>query len=112
MNTSTGFPKLDPGQFAVLQTDPRTGVPLASDGTWATTGQAYYRVFPSLEAAEEFCVASLREKRDSEWSIYDHTAAHVKSFRDSEYWQTLNEQMCSGRSVSAWRRLLNRIRGK
>jgi hypothetical protein len=109
MQIPRDFPKLDAGHFAVLQTDPRTGVPLAHDENWAKPGQAYFRVFPSLEEAEAFCVARLSERRNTEWWIFDYQGAQIKSFMDSEYWHALAAQEISNRPTSFWRRLLNLI---
>ncbi len=104
------FPKLDASHFAVLQTEPRTGFPLAQDESWAKPGQAYYRVFPSLQEAEAFCAARLSERPNTEWWVFDYQGAQIKSFLDPEYWNSLVEQEVANRPTSFWRRLFNRFR--
>ena len=106
------FPKLEAGEFAVLQTDPRTGVTLREDGTWAAAGQAHYRIFDSLREAESFCSSALLEKQDTEWCIYDHLQKPVKCFRDDAYWQKAAADMRDRASEPIWRRTLRKLTGK
>jgi len=103
---STDLPDLEPGQFASIQTDPRTGVPLTSDGQWTTADPAkrtaiHAEVFSSLESAEAACVSRIRKHPDSEWWIYDHLGKPVKGIRDPDHWRSLDSP-----ERSLWRRLL------
>ena len=110
---STKLSQLVPGQFAVIQTDPRTGVPFTRDERWAIADPAdaargapiHTEVFLSLEAAEAACLARVRERPDTEWWIFDHQSKAVKIILDSDYWKSREPP-----DPSWWRRLLRRLR--
>lgn len=97
---------LQPGQHAVLQLDPHTGVHLAEDGTWAQ-GPGFTRVFDSGEAAERFCAEKLVERPDTEWWILDSRGVEVRLVRDAEYWKAWRPPVRTGWFERLRRRVRN-----
>lgn len=73
-------PALEPGQFAVTEVDPRTGIVLDRDGRWAL-GAESREVFASLEAAEGAC----RERPAGEWWIHDHEGKPMRGISDPRH---------------------------
>jgi hypothetical protein len=109
---STKLPRLSAGRVSVLQTDPRTGVPLTKDGGWASGEELPAEQFASLEAAEVACRARVHERPDTEWWLHDHDGNPIKSIRDDVYWQAWVAEATVRRDRSFWHRLLDRLRGR
>lgn len=86
MTLPKGFPDMAPGQFVVVQVDARTGIVLNASGRYAA-GDAYYAIFPSREEAAAYGAERLAAAPDTEWRVFDHVAAPVASFLNTDYWK-------------------------
>jgi len=76
--------KIPTGQFAVLQTDPWTGVPLDADGKWAKGDEAYLIISGDKETAAKIARERIASSRLAEWWIMDHTGQTYGPFRDED----------------------------
>lgn len=97
-------PALEPGQFAVTEVDPRTGIVLDRDGRWAL-GAESREVFASLEAADAACRERLRARAAGEWWIHDHEGTPMRRISDPRHEHVAPVAGC-GR---IWQRLLRRL---
>lgn len=74
--------------YWVLQVDPRNGRMFTLDGKWATAGEEHYYAFGSLEQAEAFCMARLKQQPETGWWVFegDERAKSLRQFQDDAYW--------------------------
>ena len=76
------FPKLQPGQHAVITCEVATGIVLRLDGRRILgNGEEAWRVFDSLSAAREFAVAEVARNPAVEFGIYDEQQKSVQVVR-------------------------------
>ena len=76
---------LKDGQFALMKTDPYTGVPLDAEGHWITNGRSKeYLCFDTEELARKYANEILKEDRLLEWSLINDAGIQIDVIHDKE----------------------------
>lgn len=77
MESISALSKLTGERFALLQTDPNTGVPVNLSGEWVKSGQERYLVFDSESDARGYASAELQKNPLLEWGLFNADGAQV-----------------------------------
>ncbi len=101
MEAINSLSELSKKQFALLQTDPNTGVPVNLSGEWSKTGEERYLVFDSESDARNYASSELKKNPLLEWGLYNYNGEQVDVLHDRD--ALINAAKPKSRSF--WRKL-------
>ena len=84
MESISSLSELSEGQFALLQTDPKTGVPVNPSGEWIKSGEERYLVFDSESDARYYASTELQKNPLLEWGLFNAEGENVGVLHDKD----------------------------
>jgi hypothetical protein len=84
MESISSLSELSGDRFALLQTDPQTGVPVNLSGEWIKSGEERYLVFDSESDARNYATKELKKNPLLEWGLFNSQGEQVDVLHDKD----------------------------